>query len=322
MGHDQLQQMLSELGSVGVMMPAVTLAAGLLLWLLGRKLARPACALSGLVLGGVGGLVLGEAMVDQGGFMLALVIGGAIGGALLAALLFRVWMAISGAVIFGLAASAAVLLWQEAPADEFMPGDAPPALQSTQAEDAGERAAAEPASGMTIPDKVIAGAIEDLTAAATDHLGETIGQAATSTDNADTAPGNRLAIDREVAAEVGSVIVQALRSLAGYYRQQFSAWWDSAGTGAKGAVWIVGLAAAVVGLLLGLIGPYTAASVQSAVTGSVLMLFSAFSLLAQLMPDHLSWLPATPRGVLVCLGLITVLGMVLQWTFFGRKTDN
>ena len=131
-----------------------------------------------------------------------------------------------------------------------------------------------------------------------------------------------LTLDNETARKVGSVILEALRSLAAYYRGQFAQWWSEAGAGARGGMMLIGLISAVIGLLLGLIAPYKAASIQSTVAGAVLILFSLFSLLAQLMPEHLTWLPATPRGVLICLGLITVAGLAVQWTIFKRKTDK
>lgn len=317
MGQEQLQEMLENLGSVGVMMPVIALAVGLGLWLLGRRLARPVCAFSGLVLGGLGGLALGEAMLDQGGMLLPIVIGAAIAGALLAALLFRVWMALSGALIFGLAASCAVLLWQEPPApsdDAALANDAP-SIESAAAD---TDSLGDDDIILTIPNKVIAEAIRDLASKATGADATDAGDGAGSTDGLSV----NLGIDRETAQQVGSAIVEAMRSLAGYYREQLGAWWSSTGTGARGVVGGVGLIAAIAGLGLGLIGPYTAASVQSAVAGSVLMLFASFSLLAQLMPEHLGWLPATPRSLLVCLGLITALGLVIQWTLFARKADK
>ncbi|NBC10839.1 MAG: hypothetical protein GVY24_03775, partial [Planctomycetes bacterium] len=70
---------------------------GLVLWLLGGALAKAACVVSGLVLGGVGGWLIGAALADQGAYVLPLVIGGSIIGALLAGLLFRIWVAIVGA---------------------------------------------------------------------------------------------------------------------------------------------------------------------------------------------------------------------------------
>ena len=298
--------MLEKLGSVGVIAPALALGAGLLLWLLGRRLARPACAFSGLILGGIGGVILGESLVDQGGIMLAIIIGTAIAGALLAALLFRVWMAMTGAVIFGLVASAAVLLWQQAPVDE-------PA--ETAASDVSPFANNDPDADDSLKIDV---PIDALTEPIREGITSAI-DGATSEDGDSTAT---VSIDKEAAAKIGSALLDALRGMAGYYRESLSTWWAEAGTGVRGTVMIVGLIAAGIGLLIGLIGPYFAASIQSAVAGSILMLFSSFSLLAQLMPEHLHWLPASPRGVLICLGLISIIGLVLQWTFFAEKTDK
>jgi len=303
MGQEQLQEMLEKLGSVGAVLPAVTLLSGLVLWLIGRRLARPACAFSGLVLGGIGGLMVGEALSDQGGLVLPMVIGAAIAGALMAALLFRVWMAASGALIFALAASAAVLIWQGPTKSEV----AEPVISQALPADISETPPQDEVV-LSAPNEVISDAIRDLTSSAVEGM--------------DGIPPSELTLDRETAQQIGSSLVEALRGLAAYYRGELSDWWSKAGSGVRGGSAGLGLFAGVIGLLLGLIWPYVAASVQSAVAGSVLMLFSSFSLLAQLMPEHLSWLPATPRGVLAALGLITAVGLVLQWTFFLRKADK
>jgi hypothetical protein len=302
MGQEQLQEMLEKLGSVGVLMPAVAFVAGLVLLAMGSKLARPMCTFSGLVLGGVGGLMLGEALADKGGIVLALVIGTAIAGALLSALLFRVWMAISGALIFGLAASGAVLLWQPPPEGNLVTD--------------GQAAVSELAEANTEAGLTIDIPISDIT----DQLREGVAAAIDGGEEGEATA--QLTLDNEVAKKVGSAILVALRGMASYYWDQLGSWWAEAGAGAKGGMMLVGLVAAGIGLLLGLVGPYKAASIQSAVAGAVLILFSSFSLLAQLMPNHLSWLPATPRGVLAGLGLITAIGLALQWTIFARKTDK
>lgn len=294
--------MLEKLGSVGVMMPALALLAGVILLLLGSKLARPMCAFSGLILGGIGGLMLGELLADKGGIVLALVVGAAIAGALLSTLLFRVWMAISGALIFGLAAAGVVLLIQAPPEDGTLLGGSAEVSESAEAEGAGSITIDIPISDIT----------EQLQA----------GIASAIEGGEDGEPSAQLTIDNETAKKVGSVILDALRGMASYYREQLGHWWADAGAGAKGGMLLVGLVAAAIGFLLGLIGPYKAASIQSAVAGAALVLFSTFSLLAQLMPEHLGWLPATPRGVLIGLGLITAIGLALQWTIFKRKTDK
>lgn len=306
MDQQQLQDMLEKMGSVGVILPAVAMVAGLLLLVLGSKLARPMCAFSGLVLGGVGGLILGEALADAGGVALALVIGTAIAGALLSALLFRVWMAMSGALIFGLAAAGAVLLWQAPPESVTnLTGQTETSDDDSDSADDGLK--------IDLPIDEITDQFRKSVADAIEGSGE---------DDESSQLSAQITIDKETAQKAWSVILDALRGVASYYRQTLSDWWSEAGTGARGTMFIVGLVTAAIGMLLGLLAPYRAASVQSAVAGAVLILFSSFSLLAQLMPEHLTWLPATPRGVLVCLGLITAAGLALQWTIFARKTDK
>ena len=305
MGQEQLQEVLENLGSIGAMLPAITLLAGVILLLLGSLLARPMCVLSGFILGGIGGLLLGEALADRGGFILALVIGSAIAGALLSALLFRVWMAISGALIFGLAAAGVVILLQGSPTDATATDEQAQALTADQSDTQQNDGSVT----VEVPLDHI-----------TEQIREGLNTALETNEDGETAA--QLTLDNEAVRKLGSVILDAMRGLASYYWEQFSDWWSEAGAGPRGAMMLVGLVAAVVGLLLGLIGPYKAASIQSAVAGSVLILFSLFSLLAQLMPEHLDWLPATPRGVLICLGLITAAGLAVQWTIFKRKADK
>ncbi len=308
MDPTQLQEMLEQLGSVGVTLPALTLGAGLLLLILGSKLARPMCTFSGLVLGGAGGLMIGEALADQGSVVMALVIGAAIAGALLSALLFRVWMAISGALIFGLTAAGVMLLLQAPPEETALSS----LTDSTQTVETSDDTSEDGSITVDIP-------LEGITDAVKEGISTAIeGGASGSEDDASA----QLTIDNETAKKIGASILEALRGMATYYWDQLKLWWGDAGGGARGAMLLVGLVAGVVGLLLGLVGPYKAASVQSAVAGSVLVLFSSFSLLAQLLPEQLHWLPATPRKVLLCLGLITAVGLALQWTIFKRKTDK
>jgi len=308
MDNQQLQDMLEKMASIGVMLPAITLVAGLVLLTLGSKLARPMCAFSGLILGGVAGLLIGEALADQGAVVLALVVGAGIAGALLSALLFRVWMAISGALIFGLAAAGAVLLWQGPPPETDTETKTTTDHITTEEPDA--------SSGMEI--NISTDQLIDAGKQAVESLTGSLGETDTENESADAS----LTINEETARQIGSVILDALREAAKYYWQAVVNWWNVAGTGARGGMLLIGLVAAGIGLLLGLVGPYKAASIQSAVAGAVLILFSSFSLLAQLMPERADWLPATPRGVLICLGLITTIGVALQWTIFARETDK
>ena len=69
----------------------IALMVGVALWLLGRRLARPACAVCGLVLGGLGALAVAQEL-DDGGLAMAWITLGAVAGFLLAFMTFKVWM--------------------------------------------------------------------------------------------------------------------------------------------------------------------------------------------------------------------------------------
>lgn len=111
--HD-LNTVFEQSAQIELVLLIGAVAGGLVLWLLGRKLARPGCAACGLVLGGLAGFILAQ-QTQSMQWLFALVMGGAIGGCLLAWFLFRLWMGISAAVILGLSVPAAVLVWQGVP---------------------------------------------------------------------------------------------------------------------------------------------------------------------------------------------------------------
>lgn len=90
------------------------LIAGVGLWALGRRLARPACTVSGFVLGGLGTMVLSRELAGEG-YIIPLIILGAIAGCLLAFLMFKVWMALSGALFLALAIPVAHIVWEGVP---------------------------------------------------------------------------------------------------------------------------------------------------------------------------------------------------------------
>lgn len=79
---------------------------------------------------------------------------------------------------------------------------------------------------------------------------------------------------------------------------------------------------ALVGLILGLLMPQLAAAVQSAWAGSWMMLTAGRSLMAIHMPEiDLTWLDA-PEHFLWAIGLITILGIIVQWSASKRKSDQ
>lgn len=238
---------------------------GLMLWLFGHKLARPACVISGLVLGGLGGLVIGETLAEKGAMLLPLIIGGAIVGALLSALLFRIWMAVTGSVLLAVVALATAIAWAGTP---------------------------QP----TVPLLDDAREIEA-------SLG-TIEQAITNT----------------VKSPLES-FREALHTKLEQGGLELRQWWKDLNSRTQSVLISTAAAAGLTGFFLGLIVPNIAASLQTALVGALLI----FSCITELLTVHLvqtTWLPHTPRSAILTMGLITIVGLLIQWTLFRKKTDK
>lgn len=297
--------------AVGAWLPTVGLLAlagvGLLLWCVGRKLVRPACAVCGLVLGGLGGWALGQALADQGAWVIPLVVGGGVAGGLLAVLLFRLWMALSGAALLALAIPAAVLIWQGTPppsADDSAP-QRESTRQAAESDKSDEADAADDAEAPAVPFRDLVEAFAKPDAEKKDGAKEG--------DAADEAPSVGQAL--ETAS-------QAARSWSQKQLEQLGAWWEQMSPGLRSTLYVAGAVGGLTGLLLGLIAPRLTASLQTALVGAILILFSAHRLIAMHAPDQAGYLPQSPRGLLVWVGLITLLGLLFQWTLLRRRTDK
>jgi putative flippase GtrA len=87
-------------------------------------------------------------------------------------------------------------------------------------------------------------------------------------------------------------------------------------------VYVGVLAGAAAGLVLGLLLPKLSAALQTAIAGALLIYTGAMGLARWQFGDGTSILPDSARGALVAIGLITVLGVVIQWTVFQRRADK
>lgn len=101
-----------------------------------------------------------------------------------------------------------------------------------------------------------------------------------------------------------------------------SAWWDELGPGGRRVVYLGVIVGAVTGLVLGLILPKLAAALQTAIAGAVLIYTGGVGLARWQFGGEASFLPDSARGALVLIGLITALGVVIQWTVFRRRADK
>lgn len=292
---------------------AAAIVAGIVLWLLGRSLARLACGISGLVLGGLAGLLVGQALSEQGAMTIPLVIGGGIAGALLASLLFRVWMAISGAALLALVVPLLVFVWQGAP----LPMVQPPADdEATTAEDGAESGTPIDVDGVIESVKT---AVQEQVDKFSDNEGEGEGEA----ENATTAAGVDVESIQANAAqgamdEVSEEAREAIDQAVGEVR----AWWDGLEGSGRSLIIVAAIVGALIGLIFGLVAPYIAASFESALVGAILILLPTRTLLDAHAPDLGAYLPHSERATIVLLGLITLIGIAIQWTLFRRRTDK
>lgn len=241
---------------------ALMVVVGIVLWLVGGRLAKAACVLSGMVMGGVGGWLIGATLADQGAYVLPLVIGGSIIGALLAGLLFRVWIAGVGAAVLALVVPVASLVWQGATVD--------PVSFDQQAVVDQTLETAEGEDSPTLMQKV---------------------------NRAMDAVYTQLADDAE-------------------------AWWESLGGSGRTIVYMGALIGAAVGLLLGMVLPKVSAALQTALAGALLVYFGAMGLARWQLGEDSTVLPDSARGAVVAIGLITLLGTVIQWTLSRRQADK
>ena len=274
-----LQTFLDHAPGTGPWLFIVAALAGLALWLLGRKLARPMCSLTGILAGAAIALTLPMPLAVGEGLpatlkQLVWVLLLALAGAVMAWLLFRVWMGLTCAVVLGVALPTAVLLWQGAPAKEA------PEQGEDLFIDTGEAA---PSAG-----SAPAPTVEDPPSSA--------GPSASWHDQ----------------------LSGALRAQGEAARE----WWGQRQAGVRTKATVLVAIGLVAGLIFGIAAPSTAAGVQSALVGSALMLLAAVGLLHGQDAEQLPWPVRDPPSFLAAAGLITSLGVVLQWTVFRRRADR
>lgn len=294
---ETLQQWFNETGRAlpGLTMGALILCmtAGVLVWLAGGKLLKPAMVLGGLVLGlAIGGLL--SPFIESTVFFIVFVLGLGIVGAVLAGLTFRLWMALSAAVLLATVVPAAMLIWQDTPTNQITgPGDT-----EQRAQEVRERYDANAQQLSPETQQLVQQLIDQ--------------QSPASLASADA-----------ILEEQGAQTLEALKGVVFENVEQLRQWWEQNTTAAQRmAVWGM-IGGALVGLLFGIIVPNHAAALQSAMVGAVLIFVPGRELVVGWAPaSYASWMPVSPRGTLLALGLITALGFVLQWTLYLKPDDK
>lgn len=268
----------------------VVVGMGLLLWLAGGRLLKTACVFGGLMLGMIlGGLSLG--FVESTGLAIGLMVGLGLLGALGALLMFRAWVSMAAALMFAIAAPAAVLVWQGVPPEQLS--------ADTQ------EAAAQLQSRYDIASSQLS-----------DQAKLQVQQLIQSGDAASLQEADKL-MDQE-----GAKAWEHARSVVFRNLEDIEVWWRENGTNTQRSVGLAMLIGAGLGFLLGMILPNYAAAMQSAMVGAVLIVIPGRELVMTNLPAAEGLLPTTARGTLLTVGLITVFGIVVQWTLHLRRNDK
>lgn len=278
-------------------LPALTMTArwvvvgvGLALWLAGGKLIKAAVMLGGLMLGMiVGGLTI--AFVDSPGIAIGCMIGLGLLGVLGAWLMFRAWVAFALAVMFAAIAPAAVIVWQGVPAQTISEDTQQATEQVQQRYDA------------------LSSQLNDQTKLQVEQLIQ---------------QGDRQALVQadELLAEQGEQAWDTVKTAVFRNLEDVQAWWNDSATSVQRNIGLAMLIGAGIGLLFGFIAPTYAASIQSAFVGAVMIVIPGRELIASYLPAATEFVPITARATLIMLGLITVVGIALQWTLYLRRDDK
>jgi len=263
--------------------------AGLLVMLLGRRLVRVACAAAGVVLGTVGAWICMGIFPVLSDYWIAVLIVGAILGGVLAGILFKIWVASASAVVLAAVVPLGTLAWQSGSLDELPPPEAQETAEQT--EDQGS----------------------DLDPSMTSSL--------TGISQEDV---EKLAEQAQVVLDqVGTDVQTLLRSWAQARKHEATAWWDSLEPTTRRSLWVGAGVGAVLGVLLGVAIPLTTASILCALSGSMLIVIAGRTLALGLGGESIAgYVPESPRAMVLVIGLITMLGVVIQWTLRSRKDDE
>jgi len=268
----------------------VVFGIGIALWLAGGKLLKAAVMLGGLMLGMIAGGI-SVAFVDSPAVAIGFMIGLGLLGVLGAWLMFRAWVAFAAAILFAILAPAAVIAWEGVSAQQLSDDTDHATAQVQQRYNA------------------FSSQLDDQTKLKVESLIERGDQEA-------------LVQADQLLAERGEEAWDTAKSAVFRNLEDIQAWWNQSATAVHRNIGLAMLIGAGIGLLFGLIAPTYAASVQSAVVGAVLIVIPGRELVASYLPAATEFVPTTARGTLITLGLITVVGIALQWTLYLRPDDK
>lgn len=268
---------------------AVWIVVALVLLLLGRRMSKPLCVFLGMTLGVMAGVVAAGQFSPHGGAWIvgSWAVAGWVMGGLMSWLLFRLWMGIVCALMM-----AVLLAWGTTAL-------ARPWLHETtdvvhESEDADE---------------------PDVDNSDTDNR-ESIKQWVATTLEGD------LSNIRERANEATETVIDDVIERLQTCGERLSQWWGDLSPRGRQLAIAAGLIGLLHGLVLGLWKPVLAASLQTAFAGAWMLVMADWALVVPgITRETIAGYQGAWPGA-AAVGLITVAGVVVQWTIRGRKTDK
>lgn len=116
--------------------------------------------------------------------------------------------------------------------------------------------------------------------------------------------------------------VDTLHTLARGPWEKLAAAWQEMPSGGRSLLLMASAIGGLAGFLIGLLIPKTAAWAGSSLLGTICMAAGAGLLLTQYNPSMLDSLGQRLSQCLLAMGLITLLGMLIQWILSRRQADN
>lgn len=312
-------------------------AAGLLLWAAGGQLARAGVAVAGFLTGGVLASSAAAALEPGGGWVLGIGAAGALAGTLLAFLLYRLWVGLLAGLLLGAVVPGALLLWGvEPPALPDAPSGA--AAVVSELDSSSGSSGVSSLFGIFDGERDTAPADETAPPAEADADGESADRGLEGALS-DTVRDAALEEARELGLQASAALGDFFETASAAWKTQLDAGkaaWDQLDAGRKRTALLGAAAGFVIGLLLGLALPDITAAMQTALVGSCLLCCGALLLLqrhtglfrseapqGETGDATLGAVPAgiDPQALVLVVGLVTLIGLLLQWTLARRRAD-
>jgi uncharacterized membrane protein YraQ (UPF0718 family) len=121
--------------------------------------------------------------------------------------------------------------------------------------------------------------------------------------------------------EISEEMRKKLYALPAAQWQSVQAWWGDLSDSMRTSAMLAMGAGLLSGLIFGLIKPHLGAALQSALVGAMVLTLSLGHGLTMVLGEEAN-VPRGPRVFVVAVGLITIAGVVVQWTILRGKADR